>query len=166
MLIVAEDSDFEAILRGGAPGALAAPGSPLAPSDVLEMLRALANLVRESFAPCAWMIVEGREIVGLCSITAAPTCGEIRIGYGVAPTRQGRGCASRAVASLAEWARSDPRVSVIIAETSVDNLPSQRVLKRNGFAIRGERVDAEDGPLLCWRLDLSPFLGLDVAVIG
>lgn len=42
----------------------------------------------------------------------------------------------------------------LTAETSVDNPASQTVLARNGFRRVGEREDAEDGPLICWRLEL------------
>ena len=42
-----------------------------------------------------------------------------------------------------------------IAETSVENRASQRVLERNGFVRCGERVDPEDGVLVAWRLRLG-----------
>jgi RimJ/RimL family protein N-acetyltransferase len=42
-------------------------------------------------------------------------------------------------------------VALVSAETRVDNIASQRVLERNGFVQIGERVDAEDGPLICWQ---------------
>ena len=44
---------------------------------------------------------------------------------------------------------------LVNAETSIDNIASQRVLERNGFARVGERVDEEDGPLYCWRKVLA-----------
>lgn len=80
-----------------------------------------------------------------------PQDGTIHIGYGVAPTRQGQGIASRAVADLLAWAKTDPRVTAVTAETAVDNPASQRVLQRNGFLRTGERVDVEDGPVIMWR---------------
>jgi RimJ/RimL family protein N-acetyltransferase len=42
------------------------------------------------------------------------------------------------------------------AETAVANLPSQAVLRRNGFCVAGQRMDAEDGALLCWELGRPP----------
>ena len=76
-------------------------------------------------------------------------------GYGIAPSRQGGGAATRAVASLVEWARGDERIERITANTGVDNVPSQRVLERNGFLRVGEDVDPDDGPVICWELRLK-----------
>ena len=156
MLIEAKTEDFAALLRGEAPAPYRLCDSPPAPPEVLAMLAQLADHVRSVFSPAAWMIVEEGEIVGLISPTQTldATDRSLRIGYGVAPTRWGEGIATRAVAHLAAWARDDDRVLALTAETSVDNLASQAVLARNGFQRVGEREDAEDGPLICWRLDL------------
>jgi len=156
MLIEATSQDFAALLRGGASAPYRLCDSPLAPPEVLAMLAQLADRIRPIFSPAAWMIVEDGEIVGLISPTQAldATDRSLRIGYGVAPTRQGRGAATRAVADLAAWARADDRVLALTAETSVDNPASQTVLARNGFRAVGEREDSEDGPLILWRLDL------------
>ena len=152
MIIEATASDFEALLKGRAPRKLRlVSDSPIAPPDVLEMLSNLADEIRSTFAPSAWLIVGGDEIVGLCSIARVPQDGDIHIGYGVAPTRQGLGYTSRAIGDLLAWGRADPRVVQLSAETGVGNIASQRVLERNGFIRTGERVDAEDGPVICWR---------------
>lgn len=115
------------------------------------MLRDLANTIRPAFAPASWMIVEGSEIVGLCSLVKPPTRDGIDIGYGVTSCRRGRGIASNAIRALLDWAIGDGRVREVRAETSIHNRASQRVLERNGFETVGERIDAEDGELLCWR---------------
>jgi len=115
------------------------------------MLADVAARVRESFSPASWLIVEDNEVVGLCSVTRPPSGGVIEIGYGIAPTRQNRGIAGRAIRDIVAWARTSPEVQAIIAETGIPNLASQRVLERNGFVRVGERVDEEDGPLICWR---------------
>lgn len=155
MLIEAKTQDFAALLRGEAPPPYRLCDSPLAPPEVLAMLAQLADGIRLVFSPAAWMIVEDGEIVGLLSPTQPLNAADrsLRIGYGVAPTRQGKGVATRAVADLAAWARADDRVLALTAETSVDNLASQTVLSRNGFQVVGERMDDEDGPLICWRLE-------------
>jgi len=115
------------------------------------MLADLAEVVRESFSPAAWLIVEDNEVVGLCSVKAPPSGGVIDIGYGVAPTRQNRGIAGRAIGEIVAWARKVPQVRAVTAETTPANFASQRVLERNGFVKVGKRVDEEDGPVLCWR---------------
>lgn len=151
MIIELTSSDFEALLQGSAPDNLRlVPDSAIAPPEVLEMLNRLAADIGAEFSPSAWMIVEDGEIVGLCSIVRTPQDGNIHIGYGVAPSRQGRGCTTRAIGQLLEWGRSDPRVALISAETGFENIAPQRVLERNGFIHAGERIDAEDGPLICW----------------
>jgi RimJ/RimL family protein N-acetyltransferase len=154
MLIEAKTEDFAALLRGEAPAPYRLCDGPVAPPEVLAMLADLAERIGETFRPSAWMIVEDGEIVGLISPvdTLDLTDRSLRFGYGVAPTRQGRGAATRAVGNLIAWAREDDRVHALTAETSVDNPASQTVLRRNGFLVVGERVDGEDGPLLCWRL--------------
>ena len=119
------------------------------------MLAGVAARVGESFSPASWLIVEDGEVVGMCSVTRPPSEGVIDIGYGIAPTRQNRGCASRAIGDIVAWARTSPDVRAITAETGIANVASQRVLERNGFVRVGERVDDEDGPLICWRCSVD-----------
>lgn len=151
MLIEAEASDFALLLAGNAPKSFVLlPDCVIAPPDVLRMLSALAASIRPDFAPCAWMVVEGGEIVGLLSALRPPVDGELHIGYGVSPSRQRCGIASRAVMDLMAWAASDARLDRVTAETAVDNRPSQRVLEGNGFRITGTRDDPQDGHLITW----------------
>jgi RimJ/RimL family protein N-acetyltransferase len=150
MLLAMNDTDFSELINGVAPRGLHLPDSPLAPTEILAMLRALAGSIAIDFTPAAWMIVDEAEIVGLCSIVSPPIDQQLKIGYGVAPTRQGRGATTRAIADLLVWARTDDRIAAVIAETGVDNLPSQTVLSRNGFQNVGHRTDAEDGEVICW----------------
>lgn len=156
MLVEARAEAFAALLRDQAPEGLSLCDSPAAPAEVLAMLAELADRIRPAFAPAAWMIVENGEVVGLLSPTRPLDARDraLHIGYGVAPTRQGRGVATRAVAALVAWARQDDRVLALTAETSVDNPASQAVLSRNGFQAVGQRIDDEDGPVIGWRLDL------------
>lgn len=151
MLITANDDDYAAIFSAQAPRHFRLPDSPLAPQDVLVMLRNLANTVRTEFAPASWMIVEDEEIVGLISVVRPPTVRTVEIGYGVAPTRAGRGYVIQALADLLIWAKSDGRIDAVTAETSVHNIASQIVLARNGFVQTGRRTDLEDGEVMSWK---------------
>jgi RimJ/RimL family protein N-acetyltransferase len=155
MLLEACEDDFADLIAGKAPRGLAIPDSAIAPAPVLHMLSEVAQSVRGTFTPVAWMIVEQGEVVGLCSITKPVECGRIDIGYGIAPTRQGRGIATNAISSVLEWAQNDDRVHAVTAETAIDNLASQRVLEHNGFIRIGERHDDEDGDLYCWKVDFG-----------
>ncbi|MDB5586907.1 MAG: GCN5-related N-acetyltransferase [Devosia sp.] len=156
MLVEATDDHFAALIAGAAPLGLQVPDGGVEAVEVLQMLQGLAQSVRQEISPASWLIVADGEIVGLCSITKAfPTPGTVEIGYGLAQTRRGRGHAAAAVAELLDWARSEKRVAAVVADTAVDNLPSQRVLERNGFIRVGGRIDAEDGPLICWRREVA-----------
>ena len=155
MLMSVIDADFADLLEGVAPRERRLPDSPVASPEILAMLRDLTAVIGSVLQPAAWLIIEDCEVVGLLSVTRPPHAGELHFGYGIAPTREGRGIATRAVADFVSWARKDPRVGRLIADTAVDNVGSQRVLERNGFRRVGEREDPEDGRLLCWerRLD-------------
>jgi RimJ/RimL family protein N-acetyltransferase len=134
------------------PG-LTLPDPPLAPVEVLGMLSRLAETLRAALDPNAWMVLDRAKVVALCSVTSLAEPGVPMIGYGTAPGEEGRGAATAAVAGVLEWARDNPRIRAVGAETGEKNLASQRVLERNGFRVAGARVDDEDGPLLCWRWD-------------
>ncbi|MEL0212263.1 MAG: GNAT family N-acetyltransferase [Novosphingobium sp.] len=153
-LVPATQTHFARLLDGQPPEpAMALPDTPVAEPEVLAMLAGLAEAVADLFSPSAWLIVAGDELVGLLSVTSVLEEGRLQIGYGVAPGSQGRGHASAAVAALVNWAQSDVRVSALYAETRTDNIASQRVLERGGFAKIGERLDEEDGALFCWQAD-------------
>jgi ribosomal-protein-alanine N-acetyltransferase len=56
------------------------------------------------------------------------------LGYWVAQALNGRGVATAAVASIVEWGFGDAKFHRLEAATLVDNVGSQTVLRRNGFA--------------------------------
>jgi RimJ/RimL family protein N-acetyltransferase len=111
----------------------------LAPAEVL-------NIVRE--LPANWLMVDQHEVVGIIGLKTEAD-GRAEIGYGVAASRQQKGYASTAVASLLPLLKAR-NINTVTAETSVDNPTSQRVLDRNGFGRIGHRVDEEDGPVIMW----------------
>lgn len=151
MIVETISEDYVSLLRGRAPRRFSLADTAIAPIEVLQMLADVAVGVRATFSPASWLIVEDNEVVGLCSITRPPTSGVVDVGYGIAPSRQNRGLARRAIGDIVQWARNTPYVNALTAETSHSNLPSQSVLARNGFYRVGERVDDEDGPLISWR---------------
>jgi RimJ/RimL family protein N-acetyltransferase len=151
MIVEATGEHYSSLLLGRAPRNYRLADTPIAPPEVIQMLGDLAARISASFSPASWLIVEDGEVVGLCSITRPPENGVIDIGYGIAPSRQGSGFAARAIREVVIWARENSRVTAVTAETAVANIASQQVLSRNGFLSVGERVDDEDGPLICWR---------------
>lgn len=151
MILETTKDDYARLMLGLGPRDLDLADTPIAPPAIIEMLAGVASSVWATFSPASWLMVESGEVVGLCSVTRPPEHGVVDIGYGVAPSRRGRGHASHAVGDIVAWARQRADVTALTAETSTTNLASQRVLRRNGFVQTGERLDEEDGPLICWR---------------
>jgi RimJ/RimL family protein N-acetyltransferase len=153
MLIEASDTHFHGLLNGIAPAGLRIADGGIESDAVLSMLRGLASSVRNTFSPAAWLVVEQGVVVGLCSLLAAPDDTKaVAIGYGIAGTNRGRGFCTKAVRDIVLWAQSNPAITSLTAETAIDNLASQYVLKNNGFKNSGKRTDIEDGDLLCWQI--------------
>jgi RimJ/RimL family protein N-acetyltransferase len=153
-LVELTDDDFAAMLRGDdvvRPGVRQPPGG-VEEAPVLVHIRRM----RAQYPAGHWMMVVDSEVVGLCGIKAPPSRdGEVEIGYGVAASRRRLGHATAAIAALIENARREPSIATIIACTAVDNLASQGVLERNGFARAGRRPDPDDGEVIVWRKRLS-----------
>ena len=59
----------------------------------------------------------------------------IEIGYGIVPSRQGRGYATEAVKAVLLLAWEQPEANTVIAHTEVGNLASQRVLGKAGLVL-------------------------------
>ena len=150
------DGDFAWLLgEDGASASLQLCQGGFSPPEIVAMLREVTAAVqRTSESPVAWLIVEDDLAVGMMSFTKALPDGRYELGYGVAPTHEGCGVTTQALALLLATARADGR-SGLTVETSVANPASQRVLKKNGFVRSGTRDDPEDGPLLCWSIDLA-----------
>ena len=68
---------------------------------------------------------------------------EVELGYGIVPSRQGRGYATEAVVAMLSMAWADPGVTAVVATTARGNVASQRVLAKAGFRLAG-RAGAGD----------------------
>jgi RimJ/RimL family protein N-acetyltransferase len=74
------------------------------------------------------------QIIGTAGFYGPPDdAGEVTIGYGMVEPEWGQGYGTRAVAGLLEVCRAHGGVSVVNADTDLDNIGSQRVLEKNGF---------------------------------
>jgi RimJ/RimL family protein N-acetyltransferase len=153
-LIPAADAHFAWLLgEADAPDALRQPPGGVDEAWVLRWLR--RNLARLG-QPGNWFVVAEGEVVGLCSYkTAATADGAVEIGYAVAPERRRLGHATQAISLLIGAARDDPRIRRLTAETAVGNLPSQRVLEANGFKKTGASLDAYEGEMIVWTLEVA-----------
>jgi ribosomal-protein-alanine N-acetyltransferase len=63
--------------------------------------------------------------------------GMVEIGYSVLPEFQGEGLATEMVGGIVQWAKQQPEVKQIEAETNADNKASIGVLEKNGFICTG-----------------------------
>ncbi len=142
------------------------------PPDILSWIAAGAAEAEAALgAPGAFGIVADGEIVGVVSFKGAPRDvldrREIEIGYGIAASRRRRGSATAAVRALVrdrDEGRFGARLD-LVAETSADNVASQRVLEEAGFTraasggsavasgspSEGSRLDPHEGELLRYR---------------
>ncbi len=78
-------------------------------------------------------LADGRAVGGI-GFKGQPDGGCIEIGYGLAPSARGHGYAAEAVVALLAIA-ADHGLSRVIADTTVDNIASQRTLLRAGFRL-------------------------------
>jgi RimJ/RimL family protein N-acetyltransferase len=77
--------------------------------------------------------VTGCVIGGIGFFGPPDARGRVRFGYGLVPERRHDGVATEATLALLAAAWTDPRVLVALADTTVDNLASQRVLSKAGL---------------------------------
>ena len=92
-------------------------------------------------------------VVGGIGFKGPPDAGMVEIGYGLIPAARGHGYAAEALVALMAIAE-EHGVAELRADTTRDNVASQRTLARAGF----EQVDADD-ELLHYQARLVPPLG-------
>jgi RimJ/RimL family protein N-acetyltransferase len=84
-------------------------------------------------------LFDGRAVGGI-GFKGQPDGGCVEIGYGLAPSARGHGYTAEAVIALLSLA-ADHGLLKVIADTTLDNIASQRTLIRAGFRLVG--TDAE-----------------------
>lgn len=78
-------------------------------------------------------LADGRAIGGL-GFKGQPDGGCVEIGYGLVPSARGHGYAAEAVVAILTVA-AEQGLSRVIADTTPDNIASQRTLVRAGFRL-------------------------------
>jgi RimJ/RimL family protein N-acetyltransferase len=76
---------------------------------------------------------DGRAIGGI-GFKGQPDGGAVEIGYGLAPSARGHGFAAEAVIALRAVA-ADHGLLKVVADTTMENIASQRTLTRAGFRL-------------------------------
>lgn len=78
--------------------------------------------------------------------------GETMVGYMIGEGFKNQGYASEALKHLLSWAFTNPKLKAVLALTPLENIPSHRVLEKNGFIQTGQKEE-EDMPVNVWRLE-------------
>ena len=99
-------------------------------------------------------VSDGRAVGGI-GFKGPPDGGSVEIGYGLAPSARGHGYAAEALIALLAVA-ADHGVFTVIADTTLDNIASQRTLIRAGFRLVGTDAELHHYEAL---LDGPPALG-------
>ncbi|MGA4864692.1 GNAT family N-acetyltransferase [Streptomyces lavendulocolor] len=114
--------------------------------------RVIAGFVREDPASLGVygqrLIIEraGGLVVGSIGLFRTPAGGVLEVGYGVVPSRRGRGYASEAARAMVAHALTAPGVHTVCATVELSNPASARVLEKAGL-----RRWSEDGTTARYR---------------
>lgn len=101
-----------------------------------------------------WTLIsknDNKMVGDVCFVGAPNASGEIEIGYGIYDIFAGHGFMTEAVGGMISWAKSQPEIYSIIADTEKQNKASFRVLEKNEFVKTGETET-----LIKWKLNLKP----------
>ncbi|MCD8165390.1 MAG: GNAT family N-acetyltransferase, partial [Bacteroides sp.] len=122
--------------------------------DIRQVMSQLCKQAREYtdhyYWYTNWLIVlkeENKAIGSACFKGEPDEQGEVEIGYGTYPDYQNRGYMTEAVAALCQWALTRERVTAVLAATDPENVPSCKVLEKNGFT----RYQGPGDFLFWWR---------------
>jgi ribosomal-protein-alanine N-acetyltransferase len=108
--------------------------------DILDLMPGHAARSPETAPFGIWVMIEAPTniVVGDIGFFGPPDAsGEMEMGYSVVPSRRRRGYATEAARALVAWALDREGMTAIVAGTDPDNVGSQRVLERAGFARTG-----------------------------
>lgn len=97
-----------------------------------------------------WQIIrkdQNSVIGGICFKGPANSVGQVEIGYGIEKLHQNQGYATEAIQAVVKWALEQDSIQAVIAETDKNNVPSQKVLLKNGF-VKTEEKDE----LIFWKI--------------
>jgi ribosomal-protein-alanine N-acetyltransferase len=98
-----------------------------------------------------WLITETESGISIGGIGASGTPDEngmVMIGYFIDRKFEGLGYATEAVGRFTEWILQNPEVKLVVADTPILHVASQKVLGNNNFVLLGE---VEEG--FRWQLE-------------
>jgi len=116
-------------------------GSPTGVKPPQETAERVRQRIAADHGPIGFWRVEGRAdgaFYGLGALIRMPDGEDIELAYRLARPAWGQGIASEAGAALLGYAFQTLALPQVVAVTYPENLASQRVLEKLGFARRGE----------------------------
>ncbi|TDC62720.1 N-acetyltransferase [Streptomyces hainanensis] len=131
-------ADVAAVLGGDRPAGWAEDF----PADGDRVIAGLLEQHRDWLAARGHRLIverDGGPVVGSIGLFLPPREGTVELGYGVVPSRRGRGYATEATRALAALALALPGVHTVVAGVELSNPASVRVLEKVGFV----RLSAE-----------------------
>lgn len=99
-----------------------------------------------------WTIIstaDNKMVGDLCIVGEPNEAGEIEIGYGTYDEFMKKGFMTEAVAGMISWAKDQPGIKAIVANTEKNNIASFTVLEKNNFVKVGETET-----LFNWKLEI------------
>ena len=142
---------MDALLAGDLARASEITGVTLTPfiQDENWLWAIRAEQIRQDPSYAEWVarpgLVDG-GVVGHAGFHGPPDeRGMVEVAYSVDPAHRRRGHARAMLAAALDWAAADPRVRVVRASISPENVASLATIKPFGFTQVGEQWDEEDG---------------------
>jgi len=151
-LMLLEDVDARALAAGiNRDGRPWAAGYPLG-STLLRAELTLAASAQErplgAFGAYEVIRRADGQVIGDVGFMGPPDAtGAVNVGCAITADARRQGYATEALAALLGWAREQPGLTCVLADTSRSNVASQRLLERVGM-----RRVGEDGELLYYML--------------
>jgi [ribosomal protein S5]-alanine N-acetyltransferase len=109
--------------------------------------------LKHPWLPYLVIFYPDRAVVGMCGFKSLPDSHRaIEIGYGIAPSYQGRGFATTAVHQLINIAFESKLVVRVFAHTLPENNASTRVLAKCGMTKVGDAIEPDVGNVWKWEI--------------
>ena len=126
-------------------------------NDLIEAFPVFEELLKENGNDGfnLWLVVEknNNQIIGSVGYIGKPDNeGHVEIGFGIIPSKRGKGFCRESVEALLKWGLSHNEVNCIIAQCDKSNIASRKILEKVGFECIGEKDD-----LLRWKLEKKFF---------
>lgn len=87
--------------------------------------------------------------IGICGLLKRDWLDEVDLGFAFLPEYWARGYAFEAASAVVKYARRTHRITRLLAITSHDNAPSQRLLAKLGFTRQANRVVPGEAEEVC-----------------